>query len=287
MARQDSVHLYGIVYKTEVITDDGEPILGKAFVTCVRGYRYLDNKDGSIRYDRPLVVSKDPLIIEKIGNLKDNDVVMVKGTVATATMHKTMYCPECGEAVHKDTQLTYVNPIDLFVVNHYGEDDEGQENAREDLLRHREFSNELLAVGTLRKKPVLFRTMRGIDIAEFQLNIARKFRIITDDPMKRHDDPWVKVYGEMGLDCKLRLDIGSDVLVDGFIMTRKTKRTTKCPHCDKFFSWMGTSMEIVPYAVEYLDNYLTDEAMELKGVGVEQARQSLYDSIEDVDSVID
>lgn len=269
MARQDTVHLFGRFNKANILNDESMAVI---YMDCVRGKRFVeDHTDKSEMKDKIAVVTKTPELIAKVEKFEKNDIVMVKGTLSTTVATGTANCEHCGE-LHSFEQLTItVTPIDLFFVKR----EESDEEAMLDLYNHREFSNEILVTGEIRHKPRGYKTDRGLIICEYQMNIDRKFHVLTDDPAKRSDAPIVKSYGDVALDNLLRLDAGSTVLIDGFIQSRKFPKTFKCSECGEYFTVPRHTLEIVPYAVEYLKNYREDKDFD----DVEAEKQKIYDSV--------
>ena len=52
------------------------------------------------------------------------------------------------------------------------------------------------------------------------------------------------------------------------LQTRELVRKNTCLSCDKEFNWKDTNMEIVPYAVEYLRDYYTEDEIKAKEINI-------------------
>ena len=287
MARQNVNHLYARISKEPNFkrNEDGDIVLGMCYIQVVRGVR--DARDGQhyIKYDKPLVMSREKEILDKMANWKKNDIVQVKGMIVTKQLKKASYCPYCtdeaGDATKNAVQgnLVYINPIHVTTIRSYGED---KKAAIEDILANREISNQVYVYGTLINDPKLFITKSKLRVTQYQIALNRHFRIRTDDANIKTDWPWVKTYGEQAVEDKLRLRQSSDVVIDGYLQARTVQRGTVCKCCQKQYRWKDTCMEIVPFEVEYVKGtYLTDDDLKAEGKqNVDEIRAKLFNSVD-------
>lgn len=258
---------------------DGEYQYGMCYVEVVRAKR--DAHDSQfIRHDQPLIMSRDKKVLKQMAEWNENDIVHIKGVLVSKSIDKVSYCDCCTDEDGNPTKnivvgnLIYINPIYAKKIMSFDE----KEAAVEHLVQNREISNQLYIAGTLCRSPKQILTKRGLVITQYQLAINRKYKISTDSPERKTDFPWVKSYGEQALEDRMRLDVSSDVIIDGFIQARKVVRTTKCPCCNQFYHWNDNAMEIVPFATEYMrGTYKSDEELEAEHkMKVEEIKQTIF-----------
>ena len=211
-------------------------------------------------YEEPVIFTENPEIIKKIVTEKitQNDMVDIKGVVCTKETAKSMICPECGKEFMYDGVITYVNPI--YICRR--ESDVPREKAIELLKERAEISNNVMVIGNLCCDPYHYKTADGIDFAEYQLAVSRRYRIKEDDTNVKTDFPWVKTYGIQAFEDSLGLYTGSMVYINGALQTREFVMTRTCPHCGTSITFESNATEIVPYSIEYLANCIFPEKKE-------------------------
>ena len=286
MAKQNLVLLNAKVETEPVIErneETGEYRYGMCIMDVVRGKRTVGDNKQYIKHDGPVIVSKDEYMIREMEKWKVNDFIELKGLLVSKDIDKVSKCPHClderGEHTInvKQGTMIYVNPIESITIA------QGLDSQQADrmLLNKKEMSNQIYCIGTVIKEPRIFRTKFDTIVCDYQVAINRKYHIRTDDPSIRTDWIYVKSYGERAVEDKLRLRIGSELSIDGFIQTRNVKRKTVCPHCGQEYIWLDKSTEIVPYAVEYhKGTYRTDEELEKEELTeAENLRQIIYDKL--------
>lgn len=290
MARHNIAFLYAQVYKKpefKLDKETGDPVYGMVYLTVLRGYR--DVKDGKLytKQDHPLLLSKEPVILRSMLQMQENDIVFVKGTVASKNIRKGSFCPnencvdENGNRTKNVTEgmLLYINPIYIQHVCHFDTKNEAITHLNE----HKEISNQVYALGTLVRDPGKFKTKRGLIITQYQVALNRKYKTRTDPPEIRTDYPWVKSYGEQAVEDRMRLHTGSVVFIDGIIQARRVRRKTKCRCCGQSYEWIDNTMELVPYDIEYMPGtFYSDEDIEAaKQETVANVYKSLFGSNSD------
>lgn len=283
MAKQNLAFMYGRVSKNPIISRDeetGEYNYGLLYLDTVRGLRSVDDDVNFVKHDHPLIMSREKEICDKMADWKENDIIFVKGVITSKKLLKPSYCPHCtdenGMATKNDSygNLLFVTPIYAEKVK----EESDKKLAQEDVVLHREISNQVFIYGHVLKEPKLFITKQKVRICQYPIAINRKFTIRTDDPSIKTDWPIVKSYGKQAIDDKARLDVQSEIIVDGFLQSRRTIRRRKCDNCGRLYDWEDNSMEIVPYAVEYIKNYKSDHDIEVETQGtVEEYLQSLFE----------
>ena len=284
MPRHNIINLYGRVVKPPILARDnttGVCNYSMVYLDVVRGLREVDDDVHYVRHDYPIIISREMNIIEVVEELKENDIVLLKGTISTKKIPKRSYCPNCKNEDGTSTEntaygnLVYVTPIYMRKIMSFN----SKEEAIQHIVDNREISNQIYMAGTLLKDPKFFTTKKGVQITQYPIAINRKFIIRTDDPSIRTDWPVVKSYGEQARNDKAFLKYQSEILVDGFLQARRVTRKCKCKSCNTLYTWQDNSMEIVPYEVEYLLNYLTPEDVEAeRQMKVEQYKQMLFTS---------
>ena len=282
MAKQNMAFLYGRVSKAPIINmnkETGEYLYGMVYVDTVRSLRHVDDDVRFVKHDHPLVMSREKEFIDMMREWKENDVVYIKGVVTSKSLNKASFCPGCkdenGNPVKNEVKgnLIYITPIYARKVAEY----QDKNAAIEDVVKNREISNQVYAMGTLIRDPKMFTTKKHLRITQYIIAMNRKFKIRTDDQSITTDWPVVKSYGEMALDDKLRLRTGAEIYIDGFLQARTVTRKVKCRCCGKLYEFKDHAMEIVPYGIEYLTGYKSNDEIEAeKQMSIEQARQALF-----------
>lgn len=285
MGRQNIAFLYARVSKKPVIArnkETGEYDYGMAYVDTVRGLRSVEDDVRFVKHDHPLIMSREKEMLDMMCEWSENDIVFIKGVITTKTIEKTTFCEHCTQEDGSQTvnkvkgNFIYITPIFMEKIKSYGEDKIG---AKEDLVLHREISNQVYILGTLVREPKLFTTAKGVQITQYPIALNRKFTIRTDDPSIRTDWPVVKSYGERAREDKVYLQLGSDIMLDGFLQARTVHRRTKCPHCGQEYNWDDHSMELVAYDVEYVSGFKSREEVEAEAqTTVEELKQELFKS---------
>lgn len=260
MARLNHVSFVGAVAADPLIkTDGGRYVSAILQIRVLRGPRSVGDHKGSSKTDVPLILTKEPAMIHAIDQLKENHIVMVKGILATTRVAKVSYCTHCGAKNTSNGLLMYINPIHIWSLQQC----KNSVDALKCLKMHSEISNELQLFGTLIRDPKKVSPKADLIITQYQIAMNRKYKIRTDSPNKITDYPWVKVYGDNATEDRLRLHVGSEVFIDGCIQARQVNRHSKCEECGEPYDWAESTMEIVPFATEYIGDFYTDEEIEM------------------------
>jgi hypothetical protein len=230
-------------------------------------------------YSDVSVISNEPEIIKKFMNFRKYDVIDVKGVFDILTYEKKVDCPYCLDTYTKENGTsTFIYAIytaklgsvaqvaDLAALD----DNAGAkdtEKTPEGVIssNYREVSNQILAVGTVVSPPedISFGKTR---CCRYRIGVDRKYYIKSQSDTKA-DYPWVYSYGKQA-ESDLRHIIAADkekgipgtiVLVDGFYSQRKVNIKRECESCHNIYQYTDLMTQFVPYSVEYLSGYLTDE----------------------------
>ena len=277
MARQNFVLLNGQVLQEPRIfkDDEGNYLTAICAVKTIRGVRDFGDNITHLKYDCPVILTGNPDKIAEIETWHKNDMVEIKGVITTKEIKKVTICEECGATNKIDGTYTYINPIFLERKETGITKEEGLE-----LLRKRcEISNYLMVVGTLCRDVDEFSTDKNLRIAQYQIAVNRKYRLKDSSAEERTDYPWVKSYGENAMDDIKAIHKGSVILIDGMLQTREIVRSSTCCECGHVYKWNDQAMEIVPYQVEYLQNYTTSEEWEKQQLQAEEdAKAEIFES---------
>ena len=103
----------------------------------------------------------------------------------------------------------------------------------------------------------------------YRLGVDRKYYIKTQSEITA-DYPWVYSYGQQAeydyshLKMPQDGEQGSLVLVDGFVQYRDVEAKMVCDACGEPYTYHDIVTEFIPYSIEYLNNYITDEEIAKK-----------------------
>lgn len=159
-----------------------------------------------------------------------------------------------------------------------------QEEALEELKMWAIDSNVFKGIGCLGRDPKRLalsgKTGRQVVVCQYPVVLNRLVYVPSDPAEKTNDYPWVKSYGKHCDTDYFRLRKSSAVYIDGFLQVRKLRRHAKCDCCGQLYDWQDVTMEIVPYEVEYLQNFRTEE--EAEKIQAERREQSAKDILESI-----
>lgn len=220
----------------------------------LQGPPMIDGKKGKARFvirtlrrndktDYPIIEVFEAPLIEKLQTYKEGDFILVKGILSTTEVRKGAICPKCHEIIKSDGTTTEVIAIEHINL--------GPNYKLEDL---KEVSNTVFVLGSLCKKPS-FRLLPNIGLAhaQYQLAVNRKYNVKSQGETMS-DYPWVNSFGKQAEQDALRLDVGSQVFIQGGLQTRNIIKKVLCTKCQEEFEVEDFVAEIVPYSVEYLNN---------------------------------
>lgn len=261
MARHNAVSLFGMVADDPIIVKDNEGIYKKGMMNLIliRNMRDVGDGDEALRYDKPIVYSGNPEMIEALSKLKKHDLVEIKGFLTTMDISKKTTCKHCGKTNLIRGTLAFISPVYLDIRK-------TESNERESLIElknHMEISNQILLIGNL-CDDVRYYHEGKIKTALYQLAVNRKYYLNDGYPNIRTDYPFVRCFGENASQARDAIYKGSVVLVDGRIQTREFSRESACEHCSETYDWNDNTIEVVPYSTEFLQNFHTQEEIDKK-----------------------
>lgn len=212
------------------------------------------------QYEDLLVYYDSDALMPRLKKLKMYDVIEVKGVFNVMPTDKASVCPNCG---HKNIKYngtaTYIYPIDFLKLNALSTSNDWDSTSLEGIIsRHyEEWSNNLFLIGTVINDPEMTGTQKH-PCCRYMLGIDRKYYVKTQSEIKA-DYPWVYSYGQQATTDYMHLKKGSIVMVDGFIENRNCLPKMVCEKCQKTYEYEDVITSFIPYSVEYLADYITDE----------------------------
>lgn len=287
MARENTVIIHGVVAAKPVVSinSDGEPVIGAFFVLAVRRGRASRELllHGGVYSDRLLVQSRNSRVIkEMIAVLREGDTVTLKGTLSTLDVPRKFKCGACGHITVKDEAVSvFIDPIFIKAGENIRDKNiadirndvasekrlskkEAQEKIKKALeikyneyvAENSEISNMFFGFGVVLNEPNFYdQRENGMATCDFQISTDRARRITEDGPEKKADYPWVKTYGDTARDAAQYLKTGSVIFIDGAISAKLHTQNYTCENCGNPVTKPVLSTNIVPYRIEYLQNW--------------------------------
>ena len=277
--RENTIYLHGQVYGTPIIiiNENNEIVKGKFAIRTVRRLKMNDDYgDNNFKYDIQAVSTADTKLINTIKNMKENDIVDVKGVISTRNGKKKSVCTYCHETNKVDSMTTYVTPIFLCIRERNLSEEEGMLLIKE----RNEISNTAYILATV-VNDVNYYESKAVTYAEYPILIGRKYWIKTDPADLKVDFPYVRSFNGLAKKDKKCIKKGSHVFINGSLQTRSFKRHTCCETCGKEYEWDSSVMEIIPYSTEYLEKVLNYEDAE--GENIDDADDNI-NVIADIDT---
>lgn len=225
-------------------------------------------------------------LMNRMKELKKMDLVDIKGVFSVMLLNKPSLCEHCGHRnIKYNGCLTVLWPISAIKRGNLEADcqrwkeqcmayqslteEEKAAGLMKDpkadepipekvLMTHfQEISNQVLVIGTLVSDPERIGTEKRPG-CRYMLGIDRKYYIRTQADITA-DYPYVYSFGEQALMDLRHLHKGSLVLADAFLRTREVQNNMVCEACGRSYQFRDAAMELIPYSIEYLNNYWTDE----------------------------
>lgn len=235
-----------------VKNEDGEYVRASCGVVTLRGKRDYGNILDTIRLDTPVLRTDDPIQCREIENWKLNDMVEIKGPITSREITRTYICPECGAENKIQGVATFIHPIFCGRRESGITKDEGYK-----LLQYRsEISNNVTLIGMLMGDPSFRETEKGVKIGKYQVAVMRRYRIKEDEPSRKADFIWIKSFGRIAEKDEKFLKKGTLMYIDGVLQTKKYEKEINCASCNYKITADEVSTEVVPYACEYLRDYI-------------------------------
>ena len=259
MATHNSVRLAGYLLEDPSIANPGVKGAEKVFIKLRTIRRDADDVDPK-RYEDVYVFYDGDELIEKMKKLKKFDIIDIKGVFNIVATNKPSRCPHCGEInFRQNGTYSFVYPQWMRKLDNLVNSYEYNVELPDSILFHhfKEVSNYMTIIGTIVSKPEMLGTEEK-PICRYRVGVNRKYFVKTQ-PDITADYPWVYSRGQQAKDDLRHLDLNSVVLVDGYIHTRNVTVPTKCESCATEYSYPDVVTDFIPYSIEYLNNYKTDE----------------------------
>lgn len=259
MATHNSVRLVGYLLEDPTIANEGQKGAEKIFIKLRTIRRDADDVDPQ-RYEDIYVFYDGIELIEKMKKLVRFDLIDIKGVFNIVATNKPSRCPDCGAInFRKNGTYSFVYPQWVKKIDNILNSFEYKSDLPDSILfqQYKEVSNYLTLIGTVVSKPELLNQDTN-PLCRYRVGVDRKYYIKTQ-PDITADYPWIYTRGQQAIDDARHLDLESVVLVDGYIHTRNVHVPTKCEACGANYSYPDVVTDFIPYAIEYLNKYKTDE----------------------------
>lgn len=237
------------------------------------------------RFSDVTVASFGDRLAQILKGFRPYDFIDVQGTVYIARLpDKEAVCPYCGKKNHYPRALLLVIPSMVSKLNSLAGMLDMYEAAKAVrrpgetlptdpalfLRRYNETSNQAVIIGRVASQPEMDR-YKGLARCRYQIAIDSS-HLLGLQEMPETAYPWVCTSGQQAerdftylrpADPKTDKGgtgfQGSLIMVDAFCVTRMTEETEICDSCSLEFALSRASNCLIPYSVEYLDDFLTDE----------------------------
>lgn len=264
MATHNQVREVGYLVKEPTIFNEGIEGSEKILFQIRTVRRHIDDYFGK-KFEDVIMYYDGERYIEKMKKLKKFDLVDIKGVFNVLPVDKNSVCPFCGKQnVKYQGTSTFIYPISFIKLDNIEASYEYDNDLPESILRkhYTEISNQALIVGTVCSDPEMIGNDK-IKCCRYKLGVDRKYFIKTQAEQTA-DYPWVYSYGQQAESDYRHLKRDSLVLVDACVHNREIQADIKCAHCSNDYKYPDVVTDFIPYSVEYLSNYKTDEDIALE-----------------------
>ncbi|MFR5032005.1 MAG: single-stranded DNA-binding protein [Blautia hansenii] len=261
MATHNQVRLVGFLKNNPQIINPDQEGETKILFLLRTIHREIDGYHG-MQFQDLMVYYDGTELMPKMMNLTQFDLIDIKGVFNILSLNKLSTCSGCGNKnIKYNGTSTFVYPIAVTKLNGMQSAYEHDVELPERILeKHfKEVSNQALIIGTVVSEPEMVMVENGkFPCCRYRLGVDRKYYIKTQGDITA-DYPWVYSYAQQAERDFTHLKKGTLILVDGFIQNRKIKSRMICQTCGKEYLFDDAATEFVPYAIEYLSDYVTDE----------------------------
>lgn len=228
MAKKNKVILMGFV--DEII--NSEPFL---FTLKIR--------KNPTRFVYP-IVELDESIKELESSIKPKTLVLVEGKVTTEQREEKYDCPNpsCHEKIIDRYIFTKVTAYSIKFIKEL--------DPNSDV-----FVNQVFLLGVVCRE----KEFRYIDGKKSPLGHTRYQIAVNRREPNATDYPWIASYARQAEEDARRLQVGSQILVDGILNTRKNQKECTCTLCGSKIEVIEHLSEVVSNTVEYLNNCIFEE----------------------------
>lgn len=177
--------------------------------------------------------------IELKDKIKPNMLIAVEGKVRTEKREEYYDCPNssCKEKIIDRYIFTTVEADNIRFLKPNEKDP---------------YINQVILLGTVCRE----KDFRYIEGTKSPLGNT-KYQIAVNS--NRSDYPWINSFARQAEEDARRLQVGSQVLVDGILNTRKNVKECVCTLCQSKIEVTEHLTEVVASTVEYLNNCIFDD----------------------------
>lgn len=174
--------------------------------------------------------------------IKVNSLLAITGKVKTDRKEEVYACPNasCNEKIVDKYLFTYVEADKIRFVRAAEKDP---------------FINQIILLGTVcmeKEFKYIEGTRSPLGNTRYQLAVNRR------EP-RESDFPWINSFARQAEEDAKRIQVGSQVLVDGILNTRKSEKERECSLCGSKVVVSEYLTEVVAETVEYLNNCVFGE----------------------------
>lgn len=264
MAAHNQARMLGFLTQDPIIGNEGEEGAEKIFFQIRTTRRHIDGYKGP-EFEDVIIFYDGDKLMDKMKNLKKYDLVDIKGVVNVLITPKKSICPNCGDDhVKYNGTSTFIYPISCIKLDSLATSKESNADIPEQILKkhYEEVSNEVLFIGRVASEPELI-DLGKTKACRYMICVDRKYYIETQDAITA-DFPWVYSYDEQAEWDAKYLNKNSVILVYGIMHNGRIDSRVECDNCKVGYTFKDLKSEFIPYSVEYLSDYKTDEDIELE-----------------------
>lgn len=225
MAKKNCVHIMGYVDK--IIEEDE----GKVYFTV----KIRKNKNKFVYPTIEISTRRFPNWIE----LAKEKTVIIEGAIKTGSKEVILDCPKCARR-YKDRQvITTIVAQKMFIV---------------DAKTEESYINKVMLLGAVCKE-LEFKYIESTysQVANMKYQIA-----VNGKEVNVSNYPWISTFANQAEEDKKRIQVGSQVMVEGELITRYVNKEYSC-ECGQIIKKTYGQTEVSGTAVEYLNNCKFDE----------------------------
>lgn len=264
MATHNQARIFGFLTQDPIIGNLGEEGAEKIFFQVRTTRRPIDGYKGP-EFEDVIIFYDGTNIMNKLKELKKYDLVDIKGVVNVLITPKKSICPNCGhEHIKFNGTSTFIYPIHCIKWDSLATSRASNADIPEQILKkhYEEISNQVLLCGTVASDPEMIEVGKS-ETCRYMLKVDRKYYINTQDEITA-DFPWVYSYDDQAKWDEKYLQKGSNVLIDGIMHNGRIDSKVECENCGTKYTFKDLKSEFIPYSIEYLSDYKTDEDIELE-----------------------
>lgn len=228
MAKKNCVHLLGHVDK---------------FIEAEEGRLFFKIKirKNKNKFVYP-VVEFSPKKFPNWIDLSSGKMVIIEGTIKTEDKEVFVDCPQCARRYIEKQVNTTIVAQKMFVVDSKYEES---------------YINKVMLLGTVCKE-LDFKYIESTysKVANMKYQIA-----VNGKEVNSSNYPWVSTFARQAEEDKKRIQIGSQIMAEGELITRYVNKEYTC-ECGEIIKSSHRQMEVSGTSVEYLNNCKFDKKMD-------------------------